>query len=692
MLKFLKYLGTTLLALAVLILILPYFINLNSYKKEITAKAQEAIGRELRIGGDIKFRILPRPYIKLKDITLASAPQAQEPTMVSVKELEVVLSILPLFSGKVDVAKIILAKPSFTLEKLKNGKGNWELDFTLPVGDQSQNTELEKGSEVSRAAQDPPIHVRVIKIQGANIRYIEGDKITELKDINLFLDIESFQGPLNFELGFKAFDEDVALVGRLKEIGSQIPVEAKVKLLGKKLNIGGIIDVDRQNFKGDLELSGTLKQLKQFMPNVNFPDSLTEKYKLKANMTATPDKVSLDAIDFNLRPLQAQGSAVLDLKEGTGALALDLMPGVVHIELRPEAPRNNQFSGAISVKAKEVLQLLQALKIKTNDIPPFLLTAFSFATHVTYKDHSLALKGINLDVGKANLDGSLTFQDWETKGKYTLDLRTKNLSALGKLMDIKVPEAIGPAKITGSASGELDHLTVDLSVYAANAHTHFKGTVIQKGKAIKPDLTLVSTGKNLQSTLRHLGQQNPANALGQFHIKAQLSGDIPQRAKVVFQKSFMTVGRDRLDLKGSVDLFLGGTKPKITADISLSSLNLDRLLVAFEKGASNGQLHLVAKHRGAARAKLKAHWSHDKIDLSFLRDFDGDVKLSVPSLRKGSLVFDSMKMDMRIANGILDITSLKGNLYGGGFGCESASVFSKGTAHNVDSPFEKCAT
>ncbi len=687
MLKFLKYLGTTVLTLAVLILILPYFVSLNSYKDEITQKTKEAIGRELKIQGDIKFSILPRPYLKLKKITLASAPNAQEPTMVSVKELEVVLSILPLFSGKIEVAKIILENPKFILEKLKNGKGNWELDFNVPPSSQEDNKDLEKGGGgVPILPQDSPVLVKTIKIKNAHIRYVEGKKVTEVEDINLSLDIESFQGPIDFELEFKAFGEDVDLGGRLKEIGSQIPVEAKLRMLGKKLNVGGIINLENQSFKGDLELSGHLTQLKKLMPDLPLPDALKEKYKLKANIFATADKVSLEEIDFNLTPLQAHGSVVVDLKKTTGALKLDLMPGVVYVEVRPDAPQKNQFSGSMSVKAKEVLQLLQALKVKTKDLPPFLLKAFSFATHVTYKDQHIAFKDINLDVGKAKLDGNLTLQDWDKDGKYTFDLRTKDLSALGQLMDIQIPEAIGPAKFKGVASGKPDQLTVDLSIYAANAQTQIKGDVRQVGKAIKPNLSLVSTGKSLQSTLRYLGQQNPSKALGGFNIKAQLKGDIPQRVKIVFQKSSITVGRDRIDLKGSADLFLSGLKPKLSVDISLSSLNLDRLLAAFEKEPAKGQVQLVAKRRGTSHAKPKAHWSHDKIDLAFLRDFDGDIKVSIPSLRKGSLVFDSIKMDMRVANGILDLTSLKGNLYGGALIVKARASSQKGqpitlTAH-----------
>ena len=118
MFKAIKYFSTTLLALAVIVLILPYFIKLNSYKTEISQKALEVIGRDVTVEGDIKFSILPRPFLKLTDLKVSSLKGAQEPIMASLKEVEVVVAILPLLSGKIEVSKVILDKPSIVLEKL----------------------------------------------------------------------------------------------------------------------------------------------------------------------------------------------------------------------------------------------------------------------------------------------------------------------------------------------------------------------------------------------------------------------------------------------------------------------------------------------------------------------------------------------------------------------------------------------
>lgn len=665
LLKFLKYLGTTFLALSVFILILPYFVSLNTYKGEIVSKAKEALGRDVAIDGDIKFRILPRPYVKIKDIKLSSPPDYQEPTMVSVKEVEVILSISPLFFGKIEVAKVVLDQPKVSLEKLKNGKGNGEFDL------KNKDTSLKESSQTTQDTSSPskpsPFHIQTIKIQKAALNYTEAGKTTTVQDINLTLDIKDLKGPIDFDLELNAVETPVEISGQLKEIGVQIPLEAKLKALGEKLIIGGVFDTKTTSFIGDMELKGTLDILKRFLPDIELPPLLKEKYKLKADINATADQINIQNIDFDLKPLKANGAISVDLKKTTGSLALNLMPGALQLELRPDAPKNNQFSGTISLKAGNISQLCSVLKLKTKDIPAPLLKTFSFATHLTYQDQKIALRRLNFEMGAAQLDGQITLENWATQGLYSFDLKTRDIERLTRLFETQLPGNVGPAKFTGTASGQPSDLNLDISVDGASAQTKIKGRLQKKDKSLKPAFTLTTSGKSLRSTLGYLGQTDPSNSLGSFSITTEVSGDIPQRVKLDFHKSYLTIGSDRVDLKGVMELFLSGLKPKINANLSLSALNLDRLLTAFNPPAPKNRknIQLVAKKSHSKSQPPKTRWSHDKIDLGFLRSFDGDITVLAPTLSKGSLIFDSMKVVARVANGILELTSLTGNLYGG---------------------------
>ena len=169
---------------------------------------------------------------------------------------------------------------------------------------------------------------------------------------------------------------------------------------------------------------------------------------------------------------------------------------------------------------------------------------------------NLRQAGILCKAGLENL------KDWDKKGSYTFDLRTKNLAALGKLMGAALPPAIGPAKIKGTASGKPDDLNIDMSVYAANAHTTLKGNIRQKGKAIKPDISVVTTGKNLPSTLRHLGQKDPSKALGIFHINAFVTAD-SRRSKLREDddRSAVILGLDPFKKRSKFPLRLTRSRP-----------------------------------------------------------------------------------------------------------------------------------
>ncbi|NCP61897.1 MAG: AsmA family protein [Alphaproteobacteria bacterium] len=665
LLKFLKYLGTTFLALSVFILILPYFVSLNAYKEEIISKAKEALGRDLAIDGNIKFRILPRPYVKIKDIKLSSPSGYQKTTLASVKEVEAILSIAPLFVGKIEVAKLVLDQPTISLEKLKNGKGNWEFDLKNKEASLKEQSQASQGTAVS--TKPSPFHIKTIKIQKASLNYTDGENTTEVQDIDLTLDIEDLKGPINFSLDFNAFDTPFEITGHLKEIGSQIPLEAKLKALGEKLIVGGIFDTKTTKFTGDLELKGTLKNLKRFLPDIEIPSSLKEKYTLKADINATADQLSIHNLDFDLKPLKATGDLVVDLKKTTGALNISVMPGALQLELRPDVSQNNQFSGTISLKAGDISQLCSALKLKTKDVPPSLLKTFSFATHLTYQDRKIALRQLRFEMGAAELDGQITLENQGSKGLYSFDLKTRNIEKLTRLFEIQLPGNIGPIKFTGTASGDANDLMLDFSVDGAKAHTKIKGRLQKKDKSLKPALTLTTSGKSLRSTLSYLGQEAPSKTLGSFSVTTEVSGDIPQRVKLDFHKSSLTVGSDQVNIKGIVELFLSGLKPKINANLSLSALNLDRLLAVISppNTQENKQIRLVAKNAPDKSQAPKTRWSHDKIDLAFLRSFEGDITIFAPALSKGSLVFDTVKMTARVANGILELTSLTGNLYGG---------------------------
>src|SRR5512134_2093434 len=188
--------------LIVVALAAPFFIDLNDYKAEIAAKAKEATGRDLAIDGDISLSILPTPGVVIHGLRFGNAPGGSVPDMATLESATVKVAIMPyLTKDTVEVEEIVLEKPIFIFEKLKDGSGNWQ------IAPQAVAPEAGVTPEPSAAPVDggKPMAV-VIKnasIEGGTLIYRDLAAGTEQKveNLNIDLSLDSLTGPFQAEGG-----------------------------------------------------------------------------------------------------------------------------------------------------------------------------------------------------------------------------------------------------------------------------------------------------------------------------------------------------------------------------------------------------------------------------------------------------------------------------------------------------------
>ncbi len=85
-------------------LILPRFVEMESLRPRIAAAASEAMGLAISLDGPIALRLLPRPAVRVSDITLAG----DVPFSVKIRHLDVVLDLGALLSGRVEPGEVRL--------------------------------------------------------------------------------------------------------------------------------------------------------------------------------------------------------------------------------------------------------------------------------------------------------------------------------------------------------------------------------------------------------------------------------------------------------------------------------------------------------------------------------------------------------------------------------------------------------
>lgn len=98
------------------------------------SEVRRATGRELKVAGPIDLEISFNPAIALDDVSFANAPWGSRPAMVTVKRLELEVSLLPLLLGEVRINRLVLVEPDVLLETGPDGVGNWVFG-DVPSGD-----------------------------------------------------------------------------------------------------------------------------------------------------------------------------------------------------------------------------------------------------------------------------------------------------------------------------------------------------------------------------------------------------------------------------------------------------------------------------------------------------------------------------------------------------------------------------
>jgi AsmA protein len=106
------------------VIALPWLIPLEYDKDEIIAEVKSITGRDLTIDGPIRLSLFPLS-IKAHGVMLGNPAGSRNPAMIRLDTIDLELRLLPLLSGRLDIARFILRKPEIDLEIARSGAPNW---------------------------------------------------------------------------------------------------------------------------------------------------------------------------------------------------------------------------------------------------------------------------------------------------------------------------------------------------------------------------------------------------------------------------------------------------------------------------------------------------------------------------------------------------------------------------------------
>ncbi|MGZ4733712.1 MAG: AsmA family protein [Terriglobales bacterium] len=342
--KALKIVGIVIAVLLLIVIALPFLINVNSFRPKLESALTEALGREVKVG-NLSLSILSGS-VSAEDLSIADDPAFSKDPFIRAKSLKVGVEVMPLiFSKALHVTDITLDRPEIAL--LRDAGGKWNFSS---LGSKSESAA--KPAPASGASSTPDLSVSKLDVKDGRLLVNRANSsIKPHVYDNVNISVRDFSPKSQFPFTITAnlpAGGSAKLEGKAGPINSSdvsaSPIEAQISVKGLDLTASGFVDPSTgiagvADFDGTLNsdghvlrTSGTLKaaKLKLAVKGTPAPQPVTVKYATdfdlqKQGGTLTQGDVSLGKALAKLTgTYQSQGeSTILNMKLNADGMPVD---------------------------------------------------------------------------------------------------------------------------------------------------------------------------------------------------------------------------------------------------------------------------------------------------------------------------------------------------------------------------------
>ena len=234
-------------------------INTAALTKFLSSTVKESTGRDLTIAGPVSLTFFPSIGLKAEQVSLSNAPWASDSQMLSLKQVELDIKLLPLFAKRVEIGSISVHGLVLHLQSNKAGQDNWDLSppSIAPIDPKDAVNVKNSGStnpspSATQSSSDESNFVAItsINISDARISYQDANNSVQLISVPQF-SIEGSGSKTSVLLDLQYENYKLGLKGKTSALRQAIidwdqsPVDLKLNfnlsLNGKALDIEGQI-------------------------------------------------------------------------------------------------------------------------------------------------------------------------------------------------------------------------------------------------------------------------------------------------------------------------------------------------------------------------------------------------------------------------------------------------------------------
>lgn len=527
-----------LIVLVAAVLVGPSFVDWNKYKPQIIEQAKSAAGYDITIDGDIGLSVVPFPQLKIDGLTVA-APRGSQPNLLTMKEANVSINLLPLISGEISIDTVRLVNPDIRLEKLADGSTSWMSDKLL--ADQSE-TSVSSNSSEQPAKKEQKIALNKLVIEDGRVSYLDRatGKEQMAEKINLDIKADTLSGPFavggNLTYGGKIVEVD-AKTERMGGTKKEMPVDLAFSLPESNASAAfkGIVALEPLELQGKMDLKTDNLASVLAMGGGDGSAALAQKLAFSGLVTANDQQLSSQDIDVTFGDAKGKGSiAITNLKEQNPVkVAADMaLEGVLNLDrLAPSKDKNKEPSVEEKVARGQPLSPNNPGFIPETLSLPFPIDGTLKITADGIQTGGRVFKGVVLNASKAGGNIDVAFKSLDMPGK----TRAEGQAAIRFASSSKSGEkgvTYADPNVTFTAAGSSEQLPTLLRAFApeqdGNAALEiWKGAQFDLAGTVSPSTVLVSnsTIKLDQTTIALNASYRPNGVGGRPDVALDLTTD-----------------------------------------------------------------------------------------------------------------------------------------------------------------------
>ncbi len=552
-------------------------LDIEDYKDEIAAAVKDLTGRDLTIGGHLKWSIAWHrrfftPVVVGYDLSLANAPWGVPEPMLHVERLEVGFDLIKLIQGDFDSEYFIAQGGWFLLELNEDGAVNWD----LPVGE----SELDKTEDY--LGGDFP-YLQQGTFQNLSFRYRDPSSAGNLGGELTRLDVEVTDGGNLLSLVLDGEINRQAVVGRgtltaLRSlaIGGSSPLKLDLQLRDSKLSVAGATGQRDGDIFLEIDFNADGPKISSLAHLLTFDWPEVGDFKSEGHLLVTPEQLKLSGLQASLGDSDLAGDV---------SVAFDT-PANLSVKLTSETLDTKPFLPDDLAPAADVLGKEEGKRFVFDNTPlPFdalpddnseievavkqvLLRDLKFddvQIKVTSTPDEIHVETIKLTYRGAEVNGGIKL-DKKDGPALSVDLLTQNFDLGQYLADHHVTDLVtGEIDVGIKVTGKGD--TPRALVSSLDGHA---AVVMSEGKIASRYVDLIATDllQLLMPWKKDLNEAQVKCALVQFEI----TDGVAKTQSLLFDTKNMTMkGSGTIDLTTEKIHFYLWPRPKDPALISLAT-------------------------------------------------------------------------------------------------------------------------